>query len=493
MRRLRRFGSLILCLIATSVSAQSRDITLEGMRSEKRVALVIGNSAYVRSPLKNPVNDARAIAAAFRELGFEVLLRENASEKDMKRAVEEFGDRLRGGGVGVFFFAGHGIQVGGRNYLVPVDANIRNERDIEIDAIDVNRVLSRMEDARNRLNIVILDACRDNPFGRGFRSIARGLAAIDAPSGTLIAYSTAPGKLARDGDGANGLYTGELVKAIRESSLRLEDVFKRVRASVRRLTNGEQIPWEASSVEGDFVFNLGRTPTVTRELVREYGTLAIRGKVAGIEVWLDDRQLGATESGTALVISDLATGRYRLKARKPGHKDWEREVHVAADKRTDIVIDIEPVEPSKVAKADDGTNVPKRVDTTQLVAKFGIPLPDDARVSSPKDSAATAARAFLGVWFGVWDGNKLDHILIVESIDGDKVEVIYAVGDSSEWRIRRSFSRVTGRLQDDGRTLTIELPRRPATVIYRINRRAELDAQFRWSQGVSTAVMTKLP
>ena len=188
------------------------------------------------------MNDARAIAGTFRELGFDVLLRENAGEKDMKRAVEEFGDRLRGGGIGVFFFAGHGVQVGGRNYLMPVDANIRNERDIDIDAIDVNRVLSRMEDARNRLNIVILDACRDNPFGRGFRTTSRGLASIDAPSGSLIAYATAPGKLARDGDGANGLYTGELVKAIRQPGLRLEDVFKRVRASVRRLTNGEQVP-----------------------------------------------------------------------------------------------------------------------------------------------------------------------------------------------------------------------------------------------------------
>src|SRR2546427_10333379 len=117
-----------------------------------------------------------------------------------------------------------------------------------------------MEEARNRLNIVILDACRDNPFGRGVRAPSRGLASIDAPSGSLIAYATAPGKLARDGDGANGLYTGELVKAIREPGLRLEDVFKRVRASVRRLPNGEQVPWEASSVEGDFVFDLGACP-----------------------------------------------------------------------------------------------------------------------------------------------------------------------------------------------------------------------------------------
>ena len=354
MRRPRWLGTILLFLIATSASAQSRDITIEAMRSEKRVALVIGNSGYASSPLKNPVNDARAMARTFRELGFDVLLRENAGEKDMKRAIEEFGDRLRGGGVGVFFFAGHGIQVASRNYLVPVDANIRNERDIDIDAIDVNRVLSRMEDARNRLNIVILDACRDNPFSRSFRSAARGLASIDAPSGTLIAYATAPGKLARDGDGANGLYTAELVKAVRESSLRLEDVFKRVRASVRRQSNGEQIPWEASSVEGDFVFNLGRVATITKEIVKEYGTLAIRGKLAGIEVWLDERKLGKTELGTALVVRDLETRSYRVIARKDGHKDWEREVQIVADRRADVVIDIQPLEPPKVIRGEDG-------------------------------------------------------------------------------------------------------------------------------------------
>ena len=185
-------GGLLLILLATSVSAQLRDITVEAMKSERRLALVIGNGAYASTPLKNPVNDARAMAQALRGLGFDVIAHENASYKDMRRAVIEFGDRLQGGGVGLFYYAGHGIQAGGRNYLIPVDATIKSESEIEVESIDVAAVLARMETARNRLNIVILDACRDNPFGRSFRSSSRGLASVDAPTGTMIAYATAP-------------------------------------------------------------------------------------------------------------------------------------------------------------------------------------------------------------------------------------------------------------------------------------------------------------
>src|SRR6266568_7302341 len=208
--------------VATS-AAQSMSPT-----NESRVALVIGNGAYANSPLRNPVNDARAMARTLKGLGFDVIARENVAEKEMRRAIFEFGDKLKGGGVGVFFFAGHGIQLAGRNYLVPIGAEIASERDVELEAVDVARVLARMDDANNRLNIVILDACRDNPFGRSFRGTSRGLAAIDAPTGTLIAYATAPGKLARDGTGANSLYTTALLRAIEVPGLRIEDVFKRV-------------------------------------------------------------------------------------------------------------------------------------------------------------------------------------------------------------------------------------------------------------------------
>jgi formylglycine-generating enzyme required for sulfatase activity len=222
--------------------------------TERRVALVIGNSAYKDSPLLNPVNDARDMAAALRGMGFEVVLGENLSQTDMKRNIRAFGDRIRNGGVGLFYYAGHGVQVRGSNYLIPVGATITREEEVEYESVDAGLVMAQMEAARNRLNIVIFDACRNNPFVRSFRSTQKGLASIDAPSGTLIAYATAPGSVASDGAGRNGVYTQELLRYMKQPDLSIEQVFKQVRAAVRSRTGGQQTPWESSSLEGDFYF-----------------------------------------------------------------------------------------------------------------------------------------------------------------------------------------------------------------------------------------------
>ena len=240
--------------------AATRDITVAATRSEKRVALVIGNGAYPTARLRNPVNDARAMAKVLQDSGFEVLAYENLPYRDLRRAILEFGAKLESEGVGLFYYAGHGIQVSGRNYLIPVDAEIASEPEVEVEAVDVASVLARMESAKTRVNIVILDACRNNPFGRSFRSSAQGLALIDAPSGTLLGYATAPGKLARDGEGAQGLYTGELVKAMQMPGLKIEEVFKRVRQAVKQQSGDEQVPWESSSLVGDFVFRWPQGP-----------------------------------------------------------------------------------------------------------------------------------------------------------------------------------------------------------------------------------------
>lgn len=221
---------------------------------ESRVALIIGNSAYDQAPLRNPVNDARAMAATLRELNFNVMLVENADRHALQRAALDFGSKLTADSVGLFYFAGHGMQVRGVNYLIPVGTRVASEDEVEVEAVDVNYVLARMATAKNRFNIVILDACRNNPFERVFRSGNAGLAAISAPRGTLIAYATAPGALAADGTGANGLYTGQLVAALKTPNLNLEQTFKRTRAEVVTLSNGRQTPWESSSVIGDFVF-----------------------------------------------------------------------------------------------------------------------------------------------------------------------------------------------------------------------------------------------
>jgi hypothetical protein len=155
------------------------------------------------------------------------------------------------------------MQVAGRNFMVPIDAEIRSEAEVEAESVEVGSVLARMETAKNRLNIVVLDACRDNPFGRSFRSASRGLASIDAPAGTLIAYATAPGRVAADGDGANGPYGAELARAMAVPGLKIEDVFKRVRVAVQQQTRGDQVPWESSSLTGDFYFAPGAPGAVT--------------------------------------------------------------------------------------------------------------------------------------------------------------------------------------------------------------------------------------
>lgn len=221
---------------------------------EQRLALVIGNSSYQSAPLKNPANDAADIAKTLRGLGFQVTLKQNQGREAMAQAIREFGNQLKRGGTGLFYYAGHGMQVKGRNYLIPVDADIQSEDEVPYRSIDVNELLAKMESARNRINLVILDACRNNPFARSFRSSAQGLAQMEAPVGTLIAFATAPGSVAADGQGRNGLYTQHLLSAMNQPGLKIEDVFKRVRAGVRKDSGNRQVPWENTSLEGDFYF-----------------------------------------------------------------------------------------------------------------------------------------------------------------------------------------------------------------------------------------------
>lgn len=239
-------------------SSDLRTITFDGGTTIKqsRYALVIGNANYKSSPLRNPVNDAKAIGKILRELGFDVMLYTDISQNDMKRSIREFGRKLaQDQGVGLFYFAGHGLQLNGQNFLVPVDAYIEKEQDVELETVNLKRVLGEMEYARNDMNIIILDACRNNPFARSFRSTTQnGLATTTAPSGTFIAYATAPGSVAADGTGENGLYTEELLKALKKPGLRIEDVFKQVRVNVYNRSNKQQIPWENSSIFGDFYF-----------------------------------------------------------------------------------------------------------------------------------------------------------------------------------------------------------------------------------------------
>jgi hypothetical protein len=254
MFRLLTIAFFMLLIPNDSVSVQ-----------EQRIALVIGNGAYKSSPLANPVNDATDMAGALKNLGFCVKLKINANQKSMENAIREFGKELRSGGVGLFYYAGHGIQVHGRNYLIPLGADIESEADVKYESVDAGRVLLQMHEAKNGLNIIILDACRDNPYARSFRTTEKGLAKMDAPTGSILAYATAPGSVAADGTGRNGLYTSMLLKHMMEPNLIIERVFKKVRVDVIKESANRQVPWESSSLTGDFYFDSKRGIVVKKQ------------------------------------------------------------------------------------------------------------------------------------------------------------------------------------------------------------------------------------
>ncbi len=241
----------------------------ERRNEEGRYALVIGNASYKNSPLDNPVNDVRDIATSLRRLGFHVIQKENLSRKDMGDSIREFGDLIAKGGVGLFYYAGHGMQVNGKNYLIPVNANIQHEDEVAYESVNVDRLLAKLDSAGNRLNIVILDACRNNPFARSFRSGSRGLARMNAPVGTLIAYATSPNSVASDGKRGerNGLYTKYLLANMEIPGVEIGKMFRKVRRAVRIATNKAQIPWENSSMEGDFYF-VAQTTVVNQPVVK---------------------------------------------------------------------------------------------------------------------------------------------------------------------------------------------------------------------------------
>jgi hypothetical protein len=266
-------SSVVLCLMTLTAeaagkmdknkTASDRALKADRKGDGRRIALVIGNSDYkYTGTLSNPANDARLMAETLKTVGFELYGGKpqiNLSRDDMLTVIDGFGDSIGRGDTALFFYAGHGMQVKGENYLIPVNANIKNEAEVRVKSVESSLLFAKLEGAKNGVNIVILDACRNNPFGRSFRSGNNGLAQVTAPSGTIVAFSTAPNQVAEDGSGGNSTYTRELARFIKSPGLRIEDVFKRVRVSVERSTGGNQQPWENTSLKGDFSFVEGGT------------------------------------------------------------------------------------------------------------------------------------------------------------------------------------------------------------------------------------------
>ena len=220
--------------------------------AESRIALVIGNSTYLKDPLANPVNDAKAIAAALGEARFEVQLVTDLTQSGMRRALRDFSAAVAQKGkdtVALIYYAGHGLQIDGENFLVPVDAKIEREGDVAVETMRLADMMKALEELPTNMRVVILDACRNNPFVAIQKTTGRGLAIVDAPTGSIVAYATAPGQEALDGGAAgNSPYTAALVEAMRQPNLQIEQVFKNVRVKVNAVTGGKQVPWETSSL-----------------------------------------------------------------------------------------------------------------------------------------------------------------------------------------------------------------------------------------------------
>lgn len=240
----------------SSIPTQTASIGTIG----RRIALVVGNANYKVRPLKNSRNDADDVSRSLKATGFDVIDLRDATLPQMRTAVRQFGDRLINNDVGLVYYSGHGVEVKGRNYFIPVTADIQREDEIADQGLDVSLILEKMNTAGKGVNILIVDACRDDPFGRSFRSSSRGLAQMDAPRGTIIAYATSPGKVASDGDPRerNSPYTKHLVKAMQSPNKPIEQVFKEVRRAVQDETKNQQTPWENTSLSGDFFFRVQR-------------------------------------------------------------------------------------------------------------------------------------------------------------------------------------------------------------------------------------------
>ena len=289
------FGALAMaCVLPATALANATDTDLS---RAPRHALVIGNSKYSVGPLVNPANDAPAIADRLRQAGFSVTMKLDSGRTEMQQSIRDFAQKLQTTrGVGVFYYAGHGLQLNWRNFLVPVDAQIKKKADIQAQGVDVGLLLDGLTRARNPLNLIILDACRNNPFGDDFRTEDKGLSQLDAPPGTLLAYATAPGNTAEDGEGSHGLYTDHLLREMQQPGAAVEEVFKRVRLAVRRQSQGVQIPWESTSLEGDFSFKPGGVP---RDAAREFEadltrwlTLRTQDDVEALEAFIRQRPNG---------------------------------------------------------------------------------------------------------------------------------------------------------------------------------------------------------
>jgi uncharacterized caspase-like protein len=550
-------GLILFCALAVAL-AGAPSWAQDGA---KRVALVVGNADYENAPkLRNPTNDADSMARALRAIGFDVIEVKNATKQRMERSIGEFGARLAKGEVGLFYYSGHGMQVAGRNYLIPVDAAVTSEGTVPIETTDVNLVLDQMSLAGSRVNIVILDACRGNPFARGFRGFRGfrgdgegGLAPMtEAPSGTLIAFATSPGKVADDGDGANGVYTGELIKALAVPGIAVEEMFKRVRVAVAADTKAAQTPWEESSLTGDFYF----VPATTAETVAPpppasspspppaatipgdsaeivyWNSIKDDKSAEGFEAYLAQYPAGQFANLARLRIAQLespappssrdqgpqlqqdqqqqaeqrrqqeydAIRRQQAEAERQRQIEIEkiREQQAEADSRRQAEIDqirqqqaeIDRRRQQQVAQAPP---VPGAHQASAL-PHLAVPLPGNITLTfiTPGSDVPAADARFYGVWEGHWEGAAASD-LIVDYVDGvGNISGVYLANDSPRFHVPRAGQRFAGKIIDEGGTAALHFQSGPTFYAFKIQADGSMFGTSRNTTGTAQVTMSKL-
>jgi len=385
----------IVTLLAASASASA----------EKRVALVIGNAAYQHTAaLKNPSNDATDMARTLRDLDFEVIDGTDLSKRDMIRRIRAFADKVQGADVGLFYYAGHGLQVNGRNFLAPVDAKLNSDVDLDFEAVELNLVLKQLERS-SRLSLVFLDACRDNPLAMQLAQsrslgVGRGLAQVEKAVGMMIAFSTQPGNVALDGDGRNSPYTAALLHHIATQGRSINDTMIEVRREVLEQTGGKQVPWENSSLTGQFFFKPAPMPSIAgapnetaaqiaalrEEIERLKGASVADGaSQAAREIAVEPANAG---TGTKLASVDDAVAPQAAPTAVPAPLPPEP---VEAELVADIAAELKDLE------CYDGTPTSDWDEQTQdALQRFNavskLDLPDDA----PQDATLAALKGWTG-------------------------------------------------------------------------------------------------
>ena len=396
--------------------------------SEPRVALVIGNGGYQDGPLKNPTNDARLMAETLRGLGFQVMEHIDVSQRGMRRLIRDFGEALEDAGhesVGVFYYAGHGVQARGENYLIPTGAVISRESDLKIEGVSANEVLNTLSYAENRLNIVILDACRNNPYSQSFRAAAQGLAKMDAPRGTLVAYATAPGGVSADGRGDNSPYTLALSAEMKNPGVVAEQMFKQVRVEVMAQTKGEQVPWEESSLTGDFYFSLSEAASAAEVAVPE--PTVIRADTSAMELaYWQSIQNSTDPAMFEAYLQSYPEGTFANIAR------LKRDASIgAAQQETQVAAVVAPPEASILVTEMDATYVARRTSNVRAEPTTGS---DQLGRLARDDAVIVTGKVAQKDWYRIAYQGGTAYVFgsLIEEIDPGEIVAYETIASAAE-------------------------------------------------------------